>query len=135
MRRALQPVAEQEGFRRLPLAGFTDDEDPRGRRFAAPWSPQKSGPLPYASTLPEMEQFARTQMRDFPDTGRGGRLLVAELTSDSIAITSQCDLQDETVPSLAAVRETRAGHAVMFGRQMSTAADIRCLCEGVCKRV
>lgn len=37
----------------------------------------------------------RAQMRDFPDSGRGGRLLVAELTRDSSAITSQCDLEAE----------------------------------------
>ena len=84
---------QAEGFQRTPLDGFADDEDPRGRRFAAPWNPQKSGVLPYASTLPEMERLARAQMRDFPASGAGGRLLVAELTRDSAAITSTCELE------------------------------------------
>ena len=102
----------------MPLAGFTDDEDPRGRRFAAPWSPQKSGPLPYASTRPEMEQFARTQMRDFPATGRGGRLVVAELTRDSVSVCSQCDLEAASVASLPPLaRETGTGPAAVFGRR------------------
>lgn len=136
------PVAE--GFQRTPLAGFTDDEDPRGRRFAAPWNMQKRGPLPYATTPEAMEQIARAQMDDFGGVaaGRGGRLLVAELTRDAVSVRSQCDLEDEpatklkvepraepgppavskgrisnvTPPTVAAPRQTGAGHAVVFGR-------------------
>ena len=78
---------------------------------------------------------ALLEIRDFPDTGCGGRLLVAELARDSIAITSQCELETAesktgfgTKSSPAAsvsnaatcstplAHETGAGHAVVFGR-------------------
>ena len=85
----------QDSFQRHPQARFSEYEDPRGKRFAGPLSPEKSGPLPYASTPAAMEQVARAQMRDFDGaaTGRGGRLLVAELTRDCVSITTQCDLE------------------------------------------
>jgi len=122
-----QQRPQQEGFRRVPMAGFDEAEDPRGRRFAAPWSIEKSGPLPFASTPEVMEQVARAQMRDFGGVaaGRGGRLLVAEVTKDCISVRSQCDLEDESVRSHdstapgrpAPPRETGAGHAAVFGRR------------------
>ena len=116
----------QAGFVQVPFAGCTEDEDQRGRRFAPLWNLQKSGPTPYATTPAAMEQVARTQMRDFP-TGQGivcgGRLLVTELTRDTITTTSQCSVEDGSgmrnslhpiLPPPA--RETGAGHAVMFGK-------------------
>ena len=91
-----------DGFQRLPLAGFAEEEDPRGRRFAAPWNAEKSGALPYADTPEAMERLARLQMRDSPSAAEGksgGRLLVAELTRDSVCVTSQCDLDSPRVGS------------------------------------
>jgi hypothetical protein len=69
-----------------------------------PWEPVQGGPYE-PSSYEAHERLAREQARFTQKTvGKrfiGGRLLIAELTRDSLSVTSRCDLDQPVLPDAA----------------------------------